>query len=708
MLGGGRRCGARPSSRMKYFGALLLFASALAGVRAQNSWTVTRTNLPGVTQAYSVAFGNGRFVATLAGSSEAPSVAWTTDAITWHGVNAGIPQQGTIEFVAGAFYLAVDNGVWRSPDGENWTSIFNSTNVNVAFRGIATNGHSMMLGSAKINVPTPFFSTDRLTWRATTPPPNPGPANSIPMLLEFAYFAGRYYVRYNVDFQNGTSRDYVVSTVDGSDWTMEPAVVAALYLAVGNGRLVGLGGPDGGTVVTTDAVHFASAPLIPGIMNGGRLVFAGGRFFFLGSFYASVDGLVWSPIAPGSSVGGSPSDIAYGNGRYVSVGYTYVGGSRTTPPVMVDLIASLAANAPPIFATQPIDQTVIEGRLATLGITLDNPDLATTFQWRHDGAAIAGATSATYAIPSTKIADSGRYTVDVSNGQGAVTSDTARLTVAPIAQAGRIVNLSVLAALDGSSRDFTMGFVVGGAGTHGTKALLARAGGPSLVRFGVVNPNPDPKLELFSRGAKIGENDNWGGTPSLLTATAQVGAYAYVSPDSKDAALFSDQIGSGDGSVQVASVAGAIGTVIAEVYDATPDSAFTAATPRLVNVSVLRNISAGAPLNAGFVIGGVTSKTVLIRAIGPSLTAFGVAGALANPALALFQGSVPTAIATNDDWGGGAGLRSAFATVGAFALDPISKDAALVITLSPGNYTAQVSGVNSSTGMTLVEVYEMP
>jgi hypothetical protein len=108
----------------------------------------------------------------------------------------------------------------------------------------------------------------------------------------------------------------------------------------------------------------------------------------------------------------------------------------------------------------------------------------------------------------------------------------------------------------------------------------------------------------------------------------------------------------------------------------------------------------------GFVVGGSASAKVLVRGIGPTLGAFGVPGTVDDPQLTLFNSSVK--IGENNDWGGTAPLTAAFASVGAFALPATSKDAALLVTLAPGNYTAQVTGFNGTTGVALVEVYEVP
>ncbi|HTZ19755.1 MAG TPA: Ig-like domain-containing protein [Opitutaceae bacterium] len=110
-------------------------------------------------------------------------------------------------------------------------------------------------------------------------------------------------------------------------------------------------------------------------------------------------------------------------------------------------------------------------------------------------------------------------------------------------------------------------------------------------------------------------------------------------------------------------------------------------------------------LIAGFVVNGATPKQVLIRAIGPTLSNYGISSPLANPFLQLYQGS--TLIASNDNWGGDPAVINAETTAKAFALPAGSLDSAMVATLSPGLYSAQVSGVGNTTGVALVEVYDL-
>jgi len=140
----------------------------------------------------------------------------------------------------------------------------------------------------------------------------------------------------------------------------------------------------------------------------------------------------------------------------------------------------------------------------------------------------------------------------------------------------------------------------------------------------------------------------------------------------------------------------------------------TASSSRLTNISTRGRVETGDNVMiAGFIIGGTTPKTVLVRVDGPSLTAFGVPGALADPVLRLFSGQ--TAIAENDDWqvtqplcqqsGYTCGTPAAIAATGLAPTNPL--ESAILITLAPGAYTALVSGFAGTTGVGLVAVFEV-
>lgn len=362
---------------------------------------------------------------------------------------------------------------------------------------------------------------------------------------------------------------------------------------------------------------------------------------------------------------------------------------------------------PPVFITQPIAQVVGVGATLALNSLAAN---AERYQWQRNGVNIDGATTATLVLSGVSGANAGTYASIATNAVGSVTSNAITVNVvnATPTEVGRLINLSILTGLRSAGDSFTLGYVVGGTGTSGAKPLVLRAVGPSLAALGVAGTLNDPKIELFAGSTKTGENDNWGGSTALTNAFASVGAFAYTSTASLDAAALAN-ITTRDNSVKVSAAGNGTGAVIAEIYDATPFASLTASTPRLLNVSVLKALDPGTSLTAGFVIRGQTGRTVLVRAIGPGLTAaFGVQGAMPDPQLALYNSS-SLKIAENDNWGGSTALSNAGSAVGAFAIaNSASRDAMLVMTLAPGDYTATVSGVGGVGGNVIVEVYEVP
>ncbi len=375
----------------------------------------------------------------------------------------------------------------------------------------------------------------------------------------------------------------------------------------------------------------------------------------------------------------------------------------TLPPRDGLVLVTDATGGRPIFATQPAAQAVAEG--STVVFRAESPS-AERYQWQHDGVAIPGATGALLVVPRVAAAGAGAYTCVATNAMGTTTSAVAMLSIVPGAQRARLVNVALLVDLAASEGDFTLGAALGGEGAQGARPLLVRAAGPSLTALGVASPVPDPQLRVFGGSTMLGLNNDWGGSAALTAAFRDAGAFAFSSATSKDAALTMANLSTGSYTVQVSDATGRGGSVLAEIY-ATGDNTAGATTPRLVNLSALKRIAAGSALTAGFVIGGEMPVTVLVRAVGPSLTPLGVTGVLSDPRLELYAGS--RVLATNDDWLRDAQLAGVAQSVGAFALnDAGGKDAALVITLPPGNYSARVSGSAGSSGQALVEVYEVP
>ena len=272
----------------------------------------------------------------------------------------------------------------------------------------------------------------------------------------------------------------------------------------------------------------------------------------------------------------------------------------------------------------------------------------------------------------------------------------------------RVTTLSARAAVS-TANPLIAGFVVAG---PSAKRLLLRAIGPTLSSFGVTGAHPDPVLTVYGPDSSVriaAANDNWGpagGRPGPLHAELNQDfqrAGAFPLPISLDAAFFAD-FAPGAYTVEVGGTGAASGVALVEVYDA--DSAGSGS--RLANVSVRATVGTGDNLLIpGLTVGPGTQKTVLLRAVGPGLAAFGVPDPLPAPVLALFSGS--QLLARNVRWTSApdaAQLALAASRVGAFPLAPA--DSALLATLGPGSYTLQLSGAAPTTGPALVEIYEVP
>ncbi len=402
------------------------------------------------------------------------------------------------------------------------------------------------------------------------------------------------------------------------------------------------------------------------------------------------------------------------------VGYDSGGTSIGQSPVLSGPFAS----APPVVTLQPVSQTVANGSTVVFRVEATGGPL--TYSWNVSSPFVAipaevgiygpltGTTGPTLEITGAQYLNEATFTCTVSNSGGSVTSSPASLTVIPSSDPGRLINVSCRAPVGTGANELIAGFAVGGGDPAGSENVLVRAAGPALSAFGVPDPLPDPALQLYSLGsanALVATDSGWGGDPAVASAAANAGAFPWTDPSSLDSALV-QTLAPGAYTANISGAGGDTGVALAEVYDETPAGTFGPSSPHLVNVSARSTVGTGPDiLVAGFVVGGSTSMTVLIRASGPALAPFGVSGTLSDPQLELYalSASSSTLLATNDDWGGDPEIAAAAAAVGAFAwTDPASSDCALLVTLAPGAYTAEVTGAGGATGVGLVEVYEVP
>jgi hypothetical protein len=231
------------------------------------------------------------------------------------------------------------------------------------------------------------------------------------------------------------------------------------------------------------------------------------------------------------------------------------------------------------------------------------------------------------------------------------------------------------------------------------KKVIIRAIGPGLTQYGVPGALQDPFLELHDvSGALIGQNDNWGTTipGGVITSdqVAEIQASGLAPGDSHESAIIST-LQPGNYTAIVRGVNNTTGVALVEVYDLD-----TTASVNLVNISTRGFVETGDNVMiGGLIILGSTPEKVIIRAIGPELTAYGVPGALQDPTLELHDGQ-GNLIAFDDNWKDS--QQTEIAATGLFPTD--DRESAIVATLPPGNYTAIVHGVNGTSGVALVEV----
>ncbi len=646
--------------------------------------TWTRRSTGTVNDLGAVLHDGARFVVAGSGGT----ILTSADGSSWTQVTTGQTADFNKLAYSGTRYVAAGfNGIYHSTNLTAWTAVAGSTFDRIS--GLVF-GNNRFVSAQPTGTRT---STDGLTWSSV---------NTLTGINSLVFGSGVFVTTFG-GFGTATR---ILSSVDGVVWTdrtptglAAPAIINSI--AFGSGRFVALTS-DRRSVTSTDGITWTlnSLPTAYTIQN---IYTSAGQFIANdtgagASPRSSSDGLTWTTVDSTSTPSFLFSGTATANGVVVSVG---------TSGTIIVSEPPASPNAPRIAAA-PAAQTISTGGTAVFTTAATGEGLS--YQWRLNGIPIAGATGSTLVVRGATAANAGSYVCVVTNSFGSTSSAAAVLSLSSNPDFGRISALSILTDITATDPKFTVGASISGVGSTLTKPLLVRAAGPSLTPLGVANALADPKLDVFSGQTVIASNDNWGGDPAIATAISSVGVFAFTNASSRDAAIFNPAIAAGGYTVEITGVGGATGRVIAEIYDGTPSASFTAATPRLIAVSVLKSIPAGSPLTAGFVIGGSTNKTVLVRAIGPrlGLAPFGIPTAMADPKLDLYRGQ--TVIASNDNWGGDPQLTAVGGSVGAFAVtDAASKDAMILVTLAPGNYTAEAGPLAGTTGGTaIVEVYEVP
>jgi hypothetical protein len=238
------------------------------------------------------------------------------------------------------------------------------------------------------------------------------------------------------------------------------------------------------------------------------------------------------------------------------------------------------------------------------------------------------------------------------------------------------------------------GFIITGTAP---KHVLLRAIGPSLAQSGVPNPLADPVLELHGPGAFVTiTNDNWRDNPvqeALIIADG-------IPPTNDLESAIDATLNPGAYTAIVRGKNNTSGVALVEVYDLSP-----AVLAKLANISTRAFVSTGNDIViAGFILGGNSGNDrIVVRGLGPSLTAAGVPNALANPTLEL-RDSNGTLLVSDNDWQDNPAQAAELTAAGLAPTNPL--ESGIAATLPPGSYTALLSGTSNGTGIGLVEVYD--
>ena len=281
---------------------------------------------------------------------------------------------------------------------------------------------------------------------------------------------------------------------------------------------------------------------------------------------------------------------------------------------------------------------------------------------------------------------------DTNIGPTGTTGRIFKIVPAPASPA--LVNLATRMRVQAGGNVLIGGFILTGSAP---KKIIVRAIGPSLT----VNNQPlpgrlmDPTVTLYDGAGPLDTNDNWMSSPQkqqIIDST--------VPPTDPNESAIVATLQPGNYTAIMSGVGGATGIGVVELYDLdqpAPSNPSNIATRGFVEPG--DNVMIG-----GFIVGGSQNRTVLARAIGPSLTAFGVPNALQDPALELHDSSGAT-LATNDSW-----KSSQQTQISATGLAPSDDREAAILSapLPPGNYTAIVRGSGTTSGVALVEIYQLP
>jgi hypothetical protein len=530
---------------------------------------------------------------------------------------------------------------------------------------------------------------------------------------------------------------------------------------------------ESGTRATLHATTFA----------GGRFVAVGDH----GTIRWSDDGLVWHAAA-NSGTADHLYSVAFGKGRFVAVGdygvvlVSFDGEHWTEAPRFILTPLRAVTYGPGMFLAGGSNGVIVHSYYGDawsnsfagargevtgiashangfVAITEAGQPLGGFFDWRMAQAPALPADSARiFAIAigtDTAIAVGERGTaliVDVPQAMGAhspgewgtrvpvppsvnafdfhaaafvedrffiVGDNLTILQSAPVIS-GRLTNLSVRAGVGAGERTLIGGFAIRG---RGPKRILVRAAGPSLASFAVTRPLPWPNLTVFDgHGTQLAANTGWGTSADVdkvRSAMKDAGAFAFAEGSADCAVVLS--LLPGIYTAQIRAADSGTGVALLELYDLDRQSVQS----RITNLSARAYIDKdGEPVIPGITTSG-SSRTLLLRAVGPGLAAFGISLPLPDPRFRTifpglppgirWPGSPPSAGPWYDTWHAALDyahayspddIRETTARLGAFPLAEGSRDAAGLFGKGAGAMSIEVGDATGAAGIVLFEVYD--
>lgn len=550
----------------------------------------------------------------------------------------------------------------------------------------------------------------------------------------------------------------IVHSDDGKTWTISPSGTTAWLVAVtyGNGRYIAVG--DNGTILSsTDGKEWSRITQSGTTARLNNVLYAQKHFVAVGeggTVIVSDKGDTWSPTA--SNVTGWLHGLAFGGGYWVATGEA---GAVTTSKDGVTWTKrsnssskNLEAAAYASSVKYSYSETSYSIDTHFLAVGQDGVSQVVSIQdstyspsnsyvnvyssTYNTGTAVRLGSLAVYNKVFVATGDNGTVItakseygpwtkVNVGSNKLLNASGFGRSSLFLAGEGetiyqseaifpSRLGNISTRAQVGSGANVMIAGTIIDGVKS---KRVLVRAVGPQLAAYGLTGAVADPVLTVYDgQGRVFATNTGWGtnlSPASIADAAKQVGAFE-LPQGSKDSAMVLT-LNPGIYTFMVSSAAGKGGVGLVEAYDMDP---LGGDGSRTINISTRGVVGTDERIMiAGIIVQGPSSRTLLIRGVGPTLGAnYGVPGTLDDPIIKLFQVD-GTVIATNDNWSDKTtvfgqdvtadSIRAASAVVGAFPLAESSKDAALLVTLVPGNYTIQVTGKNNTTGVALVEAYEV-